>query len=388
MIKHFKEIRLFFVFFIVFLLQTSALAEPFVRTGQGIRNIGMGNVGIALSHDENALFYNPAGLARVEEVYGSLNLLVGASEDVVRAASNASVNQDDVEKVGDIFELVLDKTFYIRAMGSLNLMIPIAHSMTFGASSFYDSENIIALENAVLPQLSLGFRLDQGQAFGVSIPITDDNSLILGLGARVISKRMELPYSTFTLSKIISAGEDAESLFPKGASEPARGVGGDLGMQWRIPGDLQITLGAVAQSIGGMKFLRAEDATTPKDREMEIGIGLSIQPEWGPFRLLSAVDIKDLTRQGTDDNDFDKRLHTGLELGFIPIDSTASFIAVRSGYNQGYSTFGLEINPLIISRFLTIQYAVYGEEIGDKSGDLKNSRALIQISLSLGEVLL
>ena len=322
------------------LLKPFAFAEPFVRPGQSIRNLGMGNVGIALSHDENALFYNPAGLARVEEVYGSLNFLVGASEDVVRASQGNSLKRKDVEKVGDIFERVLDKTFYIRGMSSLNLLIPIIHSMTFGASYFYDAESAIALENAVLPQLSLAARFDEGQTFGVSIPVTDNNSFILGLGVRVINKRTEFPYTTFTLSKIIRAGKKAESLFPEGSSDSARGVGGDIGIQWRIPGNLQITLGAVAQSIGSMKFLRKEEAVTPKDRAMEIGIGVSIQPEWGPFRLLSAIDIKDLTMKGTDDTDVEKRLHTGVELGFIPIDSTASFVSVRGGYNQGYGTLG------------------------------------------------
>ena len=42
--------------------QTGELRRPF----QGIRNLGMGNTGIALSFDENALFYNPAGLASVD----------------------------------------------------------------------------------------------------------------------------------------------------------------------------------------------------------------------------------------------------------------------------------------------------------------------------------
>ena len=372
----------------ILLLQPLVFADSFVRPVQGVRNLGMGNVGIALSHDENALFYNPAGLARVEETYGSFNFILGASEDIVRLSQKNSVKVDDVEKVGDVFELILDKTFYVRGTGSVNLLLPIVHSMTFGASYFYDSETVLALENAVLPQLFIGTRLDEGQAFGISLPVADDKSVVLGVGARIINKRVELPHRVFTLSKIIRAGDDTDSLFPKGTDTPARGVGGDFGLQWRLAGNFKITIGAVAQNIGNMRFLRKAGATTPKDRKMEIGVGVSIQPEIGPFRILSAIDIKDLTMQGTNDRNLEKRTHMGIEVGLFPMDSTSSVAAVRSGYNQGYATFGVEVNPLVFSNFLTINYALYGEELGSSSGEIKDSRALLQISLKLGEILL
>ena len=41
---------------------TYEMRRPF----QAVRNLGMGNTGIALSFDENALFYNPAGLVGVD----------------------------------------------------------------------------------------------------------------------------------------------------------------------------------------------------------------------------------------------------------------------------------------------------------------------------------
>ena len=44
--------------------QTGEMRRPF----QGVRNLGMGNTGIALSFDENALFYNPAGLVGVDAI--------------------------------------------------------------------------------------------------------------------------------------------------------------------------------------------------------------------------------------------------------------------------------------------------------------------------------
>ena len=46
------------------------------RPGQAVRNLGMGNTGVALSADENALYYNPAGLGSVDSLMLNLSFLL------------------------------------------------------------------------------------------------------------------------------------------------------------------------------------------------------------------------------------------------------------------------------------------------------------------------
>ena len=62
------------------------LRRPF----QGIRNLGMGNVGVAMSHDENALFYNPAGLAAVDTTLVNIPFQAEFSNDAQTLVSEAS----------------------------------------------------------------------------------------------------------------------------------------------------------------------------------------------------------------------------------------------------------------------------------------------------------
>ena len=57
--------------------QTGELRRPV----QGVRNLGMGNTGIALSFDENALFYNPAGMASVDSILIGFPILNELSDD-------------------------------------------------------------------------------------------------------------------------------------------------------------------------------------------------------------------------------------------------------------------------------------------------------------------
>ena len=114
-----------------------------------------------------------------------------------------------------------------------------------------------------------------------------------------------------------------------------------------------------------------------------------MQPSWGPVRMLYAIDIRDLTMKHADDTYCQsnkgtdciwKRLHIGTEFGFFPIDSGASTFAVRAGFNQGYFTYGFELNPFIFFRFLNIQYAVYKTETGDQIGDRPDKRKVLQIN--------
>ncbi|MDP7439297.1 MAG: hypothetical protein QGI53_07625, partial [SAR324 cluster bacterium] len=117
--------------------------------------------------------------------------------------------------------------------------------------------------------------------------------------------------------------------------------------------------------------------------------GFSWQPSWGPVRLLYAIDIRDLTMEHADDTDCQskkstdclwKRLHIGTEIGISPIDSGASTFAIRAGFNQGYFTYGFELNPFIFFRGLNIQYAVYKTETGSQIGDRPDKRKVFQLN--------
>ena len=76
-----------------------------------------------------------------------------------------------------------------------------------------------------------------------------------------------------------------------------------------------------------------------------------------------------------------KKLHIGTEFGFWPFDTSSSAVAFRLGLSQGQPTMGFELNPLIFFKALTIEYAEYTIDTGEKKGDLLEKRKLIQINL-------
>ncbi len=356
-------------------------AEPFNRISQGIRNLGMGNVGVALSHDENALHYNPAGLIGVDEFFVNLGVMGEVSDDLFHSRDKIStIQKKNNANTYDILELGLGKKIHLRLMVSTNILIPF-DTFTFGFSSLGEGRIRFGFNNPVLPRFNFSYQVDAPiYTYGVAIPF-GSGGFILGLGARYVT-RVGLPEVELSIDNLIRSNKSKEALDDySGATKFATAQGYDVGLHWRVKGDLSLTLGIVGQNINSLVFANGKNKY-PENVPGEYSAGVSIQPSSDYLRLLFAFDLRDITTEGTDDSYYAKRIHTGIEIGILPIDSATSFVALRSGYNQGYFSYGFEINPFVFSRFVTVQVAVYGEETGTSPGTGKEGRRALQLSFA------
>ena len=110
--------------------QTGELRRPV----QGIRNLGMGNTGIGLSFDENALFYNPAGLVGVDKILVGFPILNEVSDD--------SVSIKLLMKLENWFKIKYcryscfadGQARTLSNLIDLNLIMPFGDLMTFGVA--------------------------------------------------------------------------------------------------------------------------------------------------------------------------------------------------------------------------------------------------------------
>ncbi len=75
--------------FLLFFIHLAAQAEPTSTANSSVRALGMGDAYTALADDESALFYNPAGLARVRGINWKI-FGVGAGASGLTAASKIS----------------------------------------------------------------------------------------------------------------------------------------------------------------------------------------------------------------------------------------------------------------------------------------------------------
>ena len=386
------HIRNFFVVIILLTLgeaytlqaQTGELRRP----GQGVRNLGMGNTGIGLSFDENALFYNPAGLASVDTILVGFPFLMEVSDDSVNIIKEVSKLSGD-SKNADIVALLMGKRVHFRNLIDLNLIMPFGELMTFGAASGIETQFDFGVRNPVAIEIDFGFRHDRINNFGFALPVARGRWLV-GAGVETI-ERCDIPLTTATFGTVLNNSDIGSSIGKCDLNDLKRAQTFNFGFQRRLEtaSALKMTWGVTANNVGGLKFKRSDNETSPADQNPEYSTGFSWQPSWGPLRLLYAIDIRDLTMKHADDTDCQskkstdclwKRLHIGTEIGISPIDSGASTFAIRAGFNQGYFTYGFELNPFIVFRGLNIQYAVYKTETGNQIGDRPDKRKVFQIN--------
>ena len=373
--------------------QTGELRRPV----QGIRNLGMGNTGIGLSFDENALFYNPAGLVGVDKILVGFPFLLEVSEDSISIAKDLYdlSKQSSSTKTADVVELLMGKRVHFRHLIDLNVIMPLGLEqqfgdlMTFGAAGGYETQFDLGVRNPVSVEIDFGFRHDRFSNLGFAMPVARGRWLV-GAGVETV-ERCDIPLTKATIGKILSNTDLSSSTGGCELTNLKRAQTFNFGFQRRLEtaSAMKMIWGMSAYNVGGLKFKRSDNETNPSDQNLELSTGLSWQPHWGPVRMLYAIDLRDLTMKHADDTYCQsnkgtdciwKRLHIGTEFGFFPIDSGASTFAVRAGFNQGYFTYGFEFNPFIFFRFLNIQYAVYKTETGDKIGDRPDKRKVLQIN--------
>jgi len=359
------------------------------RPVQGIRNLGMGNTGIGLSFDENALFYNPAGLVGVDKILVGFPILNEVSDDSVKIVKEIRELVKDKNTSG-IAALLMGKRVHYRLLTDLNLILPFGELMTFGMARGLETQFDLGVRNPVSIEIDFGFRLDSFTNLGFGMPVARGRWLV-GAGVESV-ERCDIPLRTTTIGTILT-NTDLETIYGKcELNNLKRAQTFNFGFQRRLETAhaLKMIWGMTANNIGGLKFDRSDNETNPSDQNLELSTGLSLQPSWGPVRMLYAIDLRDLTMKHADDTYCQsnkgtdciwKRLHIGTEFGFFPIDSGASTFAVRAGFNQGYFTYGFELNPFIFFRGLNIQYAVYKTETGNQIGDRPDKRRVLQINL-------
>ena len=360
------------------------------RPVQGIRNLGMGNTGIGLSFDENALFYNPAGLVGVDKILVGFPILNEVSDDSVKIIKEIRELVEDKNTSG-IAALLMGKRVHYRLLTDLNLILPFGELMTFGMARGLETQFDLGVRNPVSIEIDFGFRLDSFTNLGFGMPVARGRWLV-GAGVETV-ERCDIPLRTTTIGTILT-NTDLETIYGKcELNNLKRAQTFNFGFQRRLEtaSALKMIWGMSAYNVGGLKFNRSDNETNPNpsDQNLELSTGLSFQPSWGPVRMLYAIDLRDLTMKHADDTYCQsnkgtdciwKRLHIGTEFGFFPIDSGASTFAVRAGFNQGYFTYGFELNPFIFFRFLNIQVAVYKTETGDQIGDRPDKRKVLQIN--------
>ena len=329
---------------------------------RGVRPLAMGGAFTAVADDEQALFYNPAGLADISRLnLAILNPLVGVSEDSLEMYQDLQdTDFETVEEAEDFLRKYIGVQQHLRAAVNPYIGFNVADYGVMIAGLGNGTVNAMPYDTAN-PKLDVTVIGDYGLLGGVGgkLPFS---GLRMGLSLKVINR--------YSLEEQYTAEDLVEDEFDKIVEDDLQegaGISADIGVLYTLPfiSLVDLDVGLAVQNFPSMNMGDALDIDT------QVNMGVAMKKTLAGFGFIGALDCMDLTQDIGEDDDWGKRLHVGAEVQFPLI------LSLQAGLNQGYWTGGLGLD----FRVLRFDLATYGEEIGEKAGDQVSRRYLAQITI-------
>lgn len=337
-----------------------ARADELYNLYRGARAQAMGNAFVAVADDEQALFYNPAGLAGLSgPTFHLLNMTIDANADMILNYAQY-LNLLSSFSPSTLNSLI-GQRLYARVTGMSGFT-----TRYFGVAFIYDQQSAFITDNPYLPQVTLGYQWTYGIQAGAGFPVFRFDKkraeLRVGVAAKVLWRRGG--YQTLPFSDLFNIGLTTLDEFAGPWTGPAFGV--DLGFQYvhKIKRVWTVRAGASYSNIGDVTF--GNQAAILRG---DLAAGVAVGFEQKSLRALLSYDYRNILQ----DTDWRKRSHLGLMLG-VPI------LSLYAGLNQGYISYGLSAD-LWIFRVTAVSY---GEERGATLFQFPERRYMAQVAVKLG----
>ncbi len=331
---------------------------------KGLRSLGMGSAYTAVGRDAEALFYNPATLydmgfqLHVFDPIGEIDSGVTDIAQDVLDAMDLATGQERSDVLFTIIEENQGEPLHFRISFFPHAAVKNIAVGVLGQGRA-DIKLHSPLSSAGAVEFHGGYEYGPVAGFSMALPVT---GLRVGAGAKYIARSWF--NKNFTIADIAAESFDFEQ-----EKIDKSDMSFDLGLLYNLP---------VLQNLNPQAGLSVLDIT---DLDFEnggkipqrINLGISIQPKI-PYTTscILALDYQDIAKAYEQDDSSGKRLHFGAEVGFLK-----NHFVLRAGLNQGYSSFGAEVDLWL----LKLSYANYQEEIGIYAGQDKDERQALQLTI-------
>jgi hypothetical protein len=327
------------------------------------RAVGMGNAGVAVANDENAMFYNPAGLRQLSEGHANYFIKAGGNPDVLKFADDINKAGKDSTAIAAAIEKNYGKNYSLRAP-SLGFLW--AHPTWSFAFIPADVSIDTSLHEAVGPAINLYVIQDTTVAFSKAWNIHnfEPGRLDVGVTAKGIYRAQLdkiVDIASIQNKKVLEASDSNEGL----------AVDFDIGALWKAPsmdgfwGYVSPRVGVVVRNvldygyISNLGLYAKDKQGDPEKLHRVVDVGSAFKlPHWWVFDSEFAFDVRDMLHPNWT---FNKGVHAGFEFKWGR-DSWWNG-GWRVGINQMYWTAGFSGR---IS-FFKLDLASYGREVGTSS---------------------
>ncbi len=319
-------------------------------TEYGVRPLAMGNAFVAIADDENAFYYNAAGLAFQKKSYSYVPFELQSS---TRLLSNLieyiSTLSNEDESNDALLKLIDDN------IGEVN-SIEFRYSPWYFTGLWGVSPIVKKYATAIVhrqPSLELQSGLDLTIPFSIAYAFFD-KTLALGTSLNI---KMSNGYNEFISPNDLDGLESGETQDFEDFKQNGIGLGVDLGVIYRKDIEKhQLSAGLSWKNIGDMAYYQIGDNLTPDEDLASINLGLAYKyrsENYGKYHI--AIDAHSLNQ----DFSFTKKLNLG-----IGVLLEASY-ELLMGLHQGYVSAGIRL----IKENFNFEFSTWAEEYGMVAGD-------------------
>jgi len=355
---------------------------------QNLQALGMGNAYSAVTKDYTALFYNPAGLALIDNTQLNLSLGAGAAIDWLNFSSdNSKLNTTGTESqkfqaYQDLLSKYYGKVLSFRVQGPQGVLARPGWALgVIPLEVSFESK----IHNQVSPALNTRLYADTTVAYGFASDIKSQEipgRLYWGVTGKFINRGFyNKQFSAFDLAA-------DSNVFKSSDLREGYTLDADLGLLYKPftsdgfwsyfaaarPSLSMVVRNAVDSGFkSSLKLINKIPGEAPEKLFRRLDLGAKFEfPQLGIFGGRAAFEVKDLMHP---QYSMKKSLHAGLELDW----SMASWWKghYRFGLNQGYVTAGLSALFL----WFNLDVATWGEEVGTASSPQENRNYALNLNL-------
>lgn len=344
----------------------SALAEtwtpyPLVPSTHIInpRPAAMGDAFTAVADDQNALYYNPAGLARLDTWFLEImSLTFAASHDFVEAIGPIQdLSKLDKEKLGK------DKEVYDEFVGIVRKLLGKPYYSRLSLNPYWVMKNFglglyTGVEMAIAPSLSTAL---------IQADIQGDGDFRFGYAHNFFGEKLAvgaaLAIKTRAHVNFVGSWEELGKYSQDGFNfveeyvELGRGFGVDAGVLFTPIEKWSPTFGLSILNIGDTSYTTWEMDDIkkgPPSQKQAVNVGISLTPRFGSFFVRGAMDFRDMNLPVP----ASQKLRLGAEVGY------GHLLKAQMGWANNAPTAGFETRLYV----LNLRYATYVNERGYASG--------------------
>ena len=344
-------------------LQNSVgLARQNRWTHFGLRPLAMGNAFVAVADDKNAMFYNPAGLARRKKNrFGVVSPTVQVGKNTMSLLSDITkLGASDLE-VSKLLELMEENAG--RPMFFSTGVSPYAYWPGIGFAIGLHQRAGFVLHNNIAMDVDLGVELLAPISYARNF---FEDRLSVGGSLKFVAfggVGGEFDIDSLTALSSDDGGQKIEDKLQGGT-----GVGLDFGLLYTPVDQYEPTLGLSITDFGGTSFSKpdSDNLSAPTTRAMSINTGVSFKP-YSDEKMYVRVscDAHSINRP----IHYSHKLHFGLEYGYLDIAK------VQAGLKDGYLTGGVEIDANLLELRLATYFVDHAPVVGTHEGLLEQRYA-------------